>query len=164
MDTRRTILTTLAIGAGMAAWPAAAQQGEIKIGEVNSYSGLPAFTEPYRKGLQLAVDEVNAKGGVLGKKLVVITGAGQVGRIEVVAGAVASYITGAYFFTSSTSFANPAVTIGRALTDSFAGISPASVLPFIGAQIVGAVLAIGLCRVVFERSDEQTNRSVSLHP
>ncbi|TDR94413.1 ABC transporter substrate-binding protein [Enterovirga rhinocerotis] len=73
MDTRRTILTGMALGAGMAALPALAQQGEIKIGEINSYSGLPAFTEPYRKGLQLAAEEVNAKGGVLGKKLVVIT-------------------------------------------------------------------------------------------
>src|SRR5580704_6284955 len=50
-----------------------AQSGEIKIGEINSYSLLPAFTEPYRKGWQLAVEEINAAGGVLGKKLVVIS-------------------------------------------------------------------------------------------
>jgi branched-chain amino acid transport system substrate-binding protein len=56
-----------------AAAPAVAQQGEIKIGEINSYSGLPAFTEPYRKGWQLAVEEINAAGGVNGKKLVVIS-------------------------------------------------------------------------------------------
>lgn len=56
--------------------------------------------------------------------------------------AVATWIGSAYFFTSSTSFANPAITIGRVFTDTFAGIAPASVLPFIGAQIVGA--AIGL--------------------
>ena len=48
-------------------------QDEIKIGEINSYSLLPAFTEPYRKGWQLAVEEVNAKGGINGKKLVVIS-------------------------------------------------------------------------------------------
>jgi branched-chain amino acid transport system substrate-binding protein len=59
----------VAIGAGTAV----RAQGEIKIGEINSYSGLPAFTEPYRKGWQLAIDEVNAAGGVLGKKLVVIS-------------------------------------------------------------------------------------------
>lgn len=47
--------------------------GEIKIGEINSYSGLPAFTEPYRKGWQLAVEEINAAGGVNGKKLVVVS-------------------------------------------------------------------------------------------
>ena len=61
-------LAPLARGAG-----AHAQQGEIKIGEINSYSGLPAFTEPYRKGWQLAVEEINAAGGVNGKKLVVIS-------------------------------------------------------------------------------------------
>ena len=52
---------------------AMAQQGEIKIGEINSYSLLPAFTEPYRKGWQLAVEEINAAGGINGKKLVVIS-------------------------------------------------------------------------------------------
>jgi branched-chain amino acid transport system substrate-binding protein len=58
-----------AVASGTAAWA----QGEIKIGEINSYSGLPAFTEPYRKGWQLAVDEVNAAGGIGGKKLVVVS-------------------------------------------------------------------------------------------
>src|SRR5690606_31346141 len=48
-------------------------EAEIKIGEINSYSALPAFTEPYRKGWQLAIDEINAAGGVNGKKLVVIS-------------------------------------------------------------------------------------------
>ena len=52
---------------------ALAQSGEIKIGEINSYSLLPAFTEPYRKGWQLAVEEINAAGGVNGKKLVVVS-------------------------------------------------------------------------------------------
>ena len=48
-------------------------QGEIKIGEINSYSLLPAFTDPYRKGWQLAVEEINAAGGINGKKLVVVS-------------------------------------------------------------------------------------------
>ncbi len=62
------------MGLGLAASPGAwAQQAEIKIGEINSYSGLPAFTQPYRKGWQLAVEEINAHGGVNGKKLVVIS-------------------------------------------------------------------------------------------
>src|SRR6202142_4615343 len=52
---------------------AAMAQSEIKIGEINSYSLLPAFTEPYRKGWQLAVEEINAAGGVNGKKLVVVS-------------------------------------------------------------------------------------------
>ena len=63
--------------------------------------------------------------------------------------AVALYITAAYFFTSSTSFANPAVTVARMFSDTFAGISPASVLPFIVAQLVGMVLAWRLGRFLF---------------
>src|SRR5690242_11321538 len=62
-------------------------------------------------------------------------------RSAVVPFAVAAYITAAYWFTASTSFANPAVTIARALTDTFAGIRPADVAPFILAQFAGAVAA-----------------------
>jgi len=62
---------------------------------------------------------------------------------------VALYITAAYWFTSSTSFANPAITVARALSDTFAGIAPASVPGFIAAQLVGAVLALGLAKFVF---------------
>ena len=60
------------------------------------------------------------------------------------AGLVACYIGAAYWFTASTSFANPAVTIARALTNSFSGIAPAYVLPFIAAQAMGAAAAAGL--------------------
>lgn len=67
--------------------------------------------------------------------------------------AVGGYIGAAYFFTSSTSFANPAVTVGRALTDTFAGIEPASVPGFVGAQLVGAVLALLLIRALFTTVD-----------
>lgn len=66
---KAAVLAVLTLG-GVAA---ASAQDVIKVGEVNSYSRLPAFTEPYRKGLELAVEEVNAAGGLLGKKLVVIT-------------------------------------------------------------------------------------------
>jgi len=58
--------------------------------------------------------------------------------------AVGLYITSAYWFTASTSFANPAVTIARSLSDTFAGIAPAGVLPFIAAQLLGAALAVTL--------------------
>jgi len=58
--------------------------------------------------------------------------------------AVAAWIGSAYFFTSSTSFANPAVTVGRLFTDTFAGIASGSVLPFIGAQLVGAALGVAI--------------------
>lgn len=68
-----------------------------------------------------------------------------------VAPAVGSYIGAAYWFTSSTSFANPAVTVGRIFTDTFAGISPASALPFIGAQLLGAAVGVGLIALLFPR-------------
>jgi glycerol uptake facilitator-like aquaporin len=70
-------------------------------------------------------------------------------RPEQVPVAVGLYITAAYWFTASTSFANPAVTIARALSDTFAGIAPASVLPFILAQIIGACLGASLARWLF---------------
>ena len=60
--------------------------------------------------------------------------------------AVGLYITAAYWFTASTSFANPAVTLARALTDTFAGIAPAGVLAFIAAQLLGAIVAVALAR------------------
>jgi glycerol uptake facilitator-like aquaporin len=65
--------------------------------------------------------------------------------------AVGLYITAAYWFTASTSFANPAVTVARSLSDTFAGIAPAGVLAFVVCQIGGALLAVGLARWLWER-------------
>jgi arsenate reductase len=73
----------------------------------------------------------------------------RTGRPHLAAPAVGAYIGAAYFFTSSTSFANPAITIGRAFSDTFAGIAPSSVLPFIAAQLVGAALGWLLVRALF---------------
>ncbi|MEV6290535.1 aquaporin [Streptomyces sp. NPDC051896] len=81
--------------------------------------------------------------------VLLVLGLGRTGRDRLAPVAVASYIGAAYWFTSSTSFANPAVTIGRAFTDTFAGIAPASVGPFVVAQIAGAVLGLGLVASVF---------------
>ncbi len=64
------MLIGLALSAPLLTHSAASRADDtIKIGEINSYSGLPSFTEPYRKGWQLAVEEINAAGGVLGKKI-----------------------------------------------------------------------------------------------
>ena len=65
---------------------------------------------------------------------------------------VALYITAAYWFTSSTSFANPAITIARSLSDSFAGIAPNSVPAFIAAQLVGALAAARLAKFLFPQN------------
>jgi glycerol uptake facilitator-like aquaporin len=76
--------------------------------------------------------------------LVVIHGTGR--RAGMISLTVAAYITAAYWFTSSTSFANPAVTMARSLTTTFTGIRPADVMPFIGAQLIGATAATLLFR------------------
>ncbi|WP_113705105.1 aquaporin [Nonomuraea lactucae] len=75
----------------------------------------------------------------------------RAGRAAVAPVAVASYIGAAYWFTSSTSFANPAVTIGRAFSDTFAGIAPASLPGFIAAQIVGGIIGLLLVHGLFGR-------------
>jgi arsenate reductase len=62
---------------------------------------------------------------------------------------VGAYIGAAYWFTSSTSFANPAITIGRMFSDTFAGIAPSSVPTFIGAQVVGGALAVGIIKALY---------------
>ena len=73
---------------------------------------------------------------------------------RVVPASVALYITAAYWFTSSTSFANPAITVARSLSDSFAGIAPAHVPAFIAAQLAGAVLAHYAGKALFPRDDK----------
>lgn len=70
--------------------------------------------------------------------------------------AVAAWIGSAYFFTSSTSFANPAVTVGRMFSDTFAGIEPASVLPYIAAQLVGALLGLVIVAVIAHQNTSST--------
>lgn len=80
--------------------------------------------------------------------LLVIFGVVRSGRTTAVPFTVAAYIAGAYWFTSSTSFANPAVTLARTLSDTFAGISPGSALAFIAAQLLGAALAIAVLRAL----------------
>jgi glycerol uptake facilitator-like aquaporin len=81
--------------------------------------------------------------------LTVIFGVVHSGRDAAIPIAVAGYIGAAYWFTSSTSFANPAVTIARTLSDSFAGIAPASAPVFIAAQLTGALAAVGAARILF---------------
>jgi arsenate reductase len=74
------------------------------------------------------------------------------GRITSVPAAVGAYIGAAYFFTSSTSFANPAITIGRMFSDSFAGIAVTSAPGYIAAQLVGGVVGFGLIRLFYPSS------------
>jgi arsenate reductase len=81
--------------------------------------------------------------------MLVIFALARTRRAGSVAAAVGAYIGAAYFFTSSTSFANPAITIGRMFSDTFAGIAPASVPGFILAQLVGGIVAIAAIRALY---------------
>jgi glycerol uptake facilitator-like aquaporin len=81
--------------------------------------------------------------------LLVIFSLARTRRGSIAPAAVGAYIGAAYFFTSSTSFANPAITVGRMFSDTFAGIAPASVPAFVVAQLVGGVLAIGVLRILY---------------
>lgn len=90
--------------------------------------------------------EVVATAGLV----LLIIGLSRAGRsVAIVGAAVGAYIGAAYWFTSSTAFANPAVTIGRVFTDTFAGIAPDSVLPFLAAELIGTALAIALAILLF---------------
>lgn len=83
--------------------------------------------------------------------LLVVFGLARARRAAMTALAVGAYIAAAYFFTSSTSFANPAVTVARMFSNTFAGIAPRSVPMFLVGQLVGAVLAIGLVIALYPR-------------
>jgi arsenate reductase len=81
--------------------------------------------------------------------ILVIFSLARSGRSRSAAAAVGAYIGAAYFFTSSTSFANPAITVGRMFSNTFAGISPSSVPSFVAAQVVGGVLAVVVIKVLY---------------
>ncbi len=112
--------------------------------------GLPAWQRSThdRTGAGLLLGEAVATAGLL----LVIGALTRTGRGHLGAVLVPAWIGSAYFFTSSTSFANPAVTIGRSLTNSFAGIAPSSVPAFVGAQLVGAAIGAGLTEMFFPRA------------
>ena len=81
--------------------------------------------------------------------LIVIFALARTGRTSKAPAAVGAYIAAAYFFTSSTSFANPAISVGRMFSDTFAGIAPASVPGFVAAQLVGGAAAILVLRALY---------------
>jgi len=112
---------------------------------------LIAYSRHVRSGAAQLVSEVVATFGLLA-----VVWACTRRRPAVAPFAVGAYITAAYWFTASTSFANPAVTFARALTDTFAGIRPADAPAFIAAQVVGAALATALFRWLLPRLPEAT--------
>ncbi len=113
----------------------------------NLMFALPAvaLSDQQRTGGGLWLGEVVATLGLV----LVVFGVVRAGRAPLVAFAVGGYITAAYWFTSSTSFANPAVTVARTLSDTFAGIAPSSVGGFVLAQLAGGALAYALVRLLY---------------
>jgi glycerol uptake facilitator-like aquaporin len=123
---------------------------------------LPLFTasEHIRAGPSQWWSEVVAMAGLM---LTIWLGARV--RPQWVAGLVAIYITGAYWFTASTSFANPAVTLARAATNTFSGIRPADVPGFVAAQLLGALIATLVARWLYHAPKQtRANRQESAHP
>jgi glycerol uptake facilitator-like aquaporin len=124
------------------------------------------FSEPavristhHRAGAGLWLGEVVATLGLL----LVIFGTVRSGRADRVAYAVGGYILAAYWFTSSTSFANPAVTVARMFSDTFAGIAPATVPMFVLMQLAGGVLGYGLIRLLYPNASVLAAEVVAEH-
>jgi glycerol uptake facilitator-like aquaporin len=133
----------------------------VGVGIANVMFGLPVFSASHhaRSGAALLLSEFVATFGLLA----VIWGCSR-SKPGGTPYAVAAYIVGAYWFTSSTSFANPAVTIARSLSDTFAGIRTNDVLPFIGAQLFGALTATALLIYLAPISRATAQGIVVAHP
>jgi glycerol uptake facilitator-like aquaporin len=107
-----------------------------------------SWSTHHRTGGHLWLGEVVATSGLI----LLVFALARSGRAAVAPAAVGAYIGAAYWFTSSTSFANPAVTIGRAFTGTFAGIAPVSLVGFILAQLVGAAVGVALIATLYPRA------------
>lgn len=114
------------------------------------------FSSKDRAAGNLWLGEVVATTGLI----LLIFALARSGRAPVAPAAVGAYIGAAYWFTSSTSFANPAVTIGRAFTDTFAGISPASVPGFVLAQFVGLAVGVALLAALYPDAGDAADQVV----
>lgn len=115
----------------------------------NAMFGVPAgLSTTERATSPHLLAEVVATAGLV----LVILALARAGRAAWIPASVGAYIGAAYWFTSSTSFANPAVTIGRVFSDTFAGIAPQSVLPFLAAQVLGGVLGVLIVAALYPRA------------
>jgi glycerol uptake facilitator-like aquaporin len=113
----------------------------------------------HRSGVGLWLGEVIATFGLL----LVIFAVVRSGRVTAVPGAVGAYIAAAYWFTSSTSFANPAVTIARMFSNTFSGIAPASAPGFVVGQFIGMIVAVGTIKALYPRITEVAGQVVVPH-
>ena len=136
---------------------------------VGAVSGSVVANAMFEVGTSISTKERTTPGHLLGE---VVATAGLVllifalaatNRGVLAAPAVGAYIGAAYWFTSSTSFANPAVTVGRIFSDTFAGIAPASVPGFVVAQLVGAAVGLGLLLILFPSAARTADDVVLAH-
>jgi glycerol uptake facilitator-like aquaporin len=152
------------IGSGAGVAYIAAQVAGAVVGTIiaNLMFEVPAieWSGDVRSGSGLWLGEVVATFGLL----LVIFGVARSGRAALAPFAVGAYIGGAYFFTSSTGFANPAVTGARTLTDTFTGIAPQSVPAFIVMQLAGAALALLAVRALYPNVAKRARDVVVPHP
>jgi glycerol uptake facilitator-like aquaporin len=118
---------------------------------------LMQFSTKLRAGLAQGVSEWVATFGLIATILLTLRA-----KPEAVATSVGLYITAAYWFTASTSFANPAVTLARAFSDTFAGIRLADVPLFLAAQLLGALCALGIVRLLTLGSGERVSASQTM--
>lgn len=118
-------------------------------------SGSVLANAMFEVGTSISIKERATAGHLLGEVvataglILLIFALAATNRGALAAPTVGAYIGAAYWFTSSTSFANPAVTVGRIFSDTFAGIAPASVPPFVIAQLLGAAIGLGLLLLLF---------------
>jgi glycerol uptake facilitator-like aquaporin len=147
-----TGLPLRAVGAYSLAQVAGAVLGAVLANTMYGLAPVEISTDD-RAGWSTALAEVVATGGLIA----VVFALARTGRGALSAAAVGAYIGSAYWFTSSTSFANPAVTIGRVFSDTFAGIAPSSVPAFVGAQIVGAGVGLALVLALYRCQPERAS-------
>jgi glycerol uptake facilitator-like aquaporin len=158
----------LRAGTGMRAREVAAYTGAQIVGAVlgavlaNAMYALDAtqISTHHRATGATFLSEVVATAGLIA----LIFALARTGRASLSAAAVGAYIGAAYWFTSSTSFANPAVTIGRMFSDTFAGIAPASAPAFILAQLIGAGVGAGLVLALYPDAGDSADDAVVPHP
>ena len=136
---------------------------------VGAISGSVVANAMFEVGTSLSVKDRASTGRLLGEVvataglILLIFALAATKRGVLAAPAVGAYIGAAYWFTSSTSFANPAVTVGRIFSDTFAGIAPASVPGFVLAQLVGAAVGLGLLVALFPSADRAVDDVVLPH-
>src|SRR4029077_7951170 len=122
-----------------------------------------------RQAFEIATKDRITSGHLIGEivatagLIALIFALARTGRAALSAAAVGAYIGAAYWFTSSTSFANPAVTVGRMFSDTFAGIAPGSAPGFIAAQIVGGLLGLALVAALYPDAAATANDVVVPH-